>query len=260
MRLFMLYLDLDFELKLKKNDMERLPISSLEAVKQEMLAEGVADEQEFLEIYDKMQKQVIDANILIEENIYNPEASQELEACLELSREFCEVLSKNFQAKFQEILVEYKKNQKLLSDKIIDFLKEKELDLPKFALHSSMVAEELLDNDLGLEDYNGCIDYEIKNREGKIIIVFNLPKPLAQFWWKGGTESWGSAGADIEASGIEWGDFYRELMPTVWETQGLYANEKGLNFERINFVADHKPDKYYYIWQVSVEKSKNLAT
>ena len=83
-----------------------------------------------------------------------------------------------------------------------------------------------------------------------LLVVFQLPKHLAQYWWKGGTESWGQESLDIEDSAIEWGHFYRELMPVIWEAVGRYENELGLDFERINSGGEHDPKKYYYIWKI----------
>lgn len=47
-------------------------------------------------------------------------------------------------------------------------------------------------------------------------------------------------------------------MPVVWENQGYYENEIGLNFYRINDIGQHSPNNYYYIWEVeSVETEGN---
>lgn len=40
-------------------------------------------------------------------------------------------------------------------------------------------------------------------------------------------------------------------MPIVWETQGFYEQEEGMNFNRVNEVGQHDPAKYYYVWEVS---------
>jgi len=88
-----------------------------------------------------------------------------------------------------------------------------------------------------------------------LLLVFQLPKPLAQFWWKGGADSWGNLAEDINDTAIEWGHFYRELMPVVWETQGRHENESGLYFQRVNDIGEHDPKKYYYIWEISEWKN-----
>ena len=92
---------------------------------------------------------------------------------------------------------------------------------------------------------------DIETNGQNLLLVFQLPKPLSQFWWKGGADSWGDLSEDVQDTVIEWGHFYRELMPIVWEEQGRHENESGLDFQRVNGVGEHDPKKYYYIWEMS---------
>lgn len=84
-----------------------------------------------------------------------------------------------------------------------------------------------------------------------LLLVFQLPKPLAHFWWKGGTDSWGDLAEDVGGTVIEWGHFYRKLMPVIWEAQGRHENENGLLFYRLNDFGEHDPTQYYYVWKIS---------
>jgi|SRR3989344_247041 len=159
-------------------------------------------------------------------------------------RAFCEQATQNFRATFLELLEQYTKEKRVMSPRIMEFLKEKQMDLPHFTIAHGEFAGEILD------------DFELNYEIGadSILLVFQLPKPLAQYWWKGGTDSWGNAAEDIEGMAIEWGHFYRELMPVIWEMQGLYENEHGLDFQRINKIGEHNPKKFYYVWEMSTWK------
>ena len=129
----------------------------------------------------------------------------------------------------------------VIFQKIIDYLLEKKFDLPNFTITHGVRAEETL-KEIGLDG---------KIEEKNLLILFQLPKPLSFFWWKGGADSWGSLAEDIKGSSTEWGHFYRELMLVVWEMQGYYENEKGLCFNRLNEIGEHDPLKFYYVWEIS---------
>ena len=84
------------------------------------------------------------------------------------------------------------------------------------------------------------IDWGIDKND--ILLVFNLPKPLAIFWRKG---------KEVEpAKGmIQWGDIYWRNMPVIWEYVG--DPPQGLSLQRINENGQHDANKYYYLWEVS---------
>lgn len=100
------------------------------------------------------------------------------------------------------------------------------------------------------------IEYGLDKMEDEngLMIVFNLPKPIGQFWWKGGTGLWGEQAVDVDGKVIEWGFFYRKLMDTVWETIGYYESETPLVLRRLNAIGDHDPKNFYYVWEVSLGK------
>ncbi len=193
-----------------------------------------------IDTYDDIKNEIEKASSNIKELVENKELTEETEGCLNKAREFCSDLSEDFKQKFTDLLDEYRSNQRQLSQKIIDYLLEKKFDLPNFTIAHGRQASELL-KDLGFNN-------EIQ--DNNLLLVLQLPKPLSQFWWKGGGDSWGSAAKDAEGT-VEWGHFYRELMPVVWGQHGYYEDERGLNFDRINDLGEHNPKKYYYIWEMS---------
>ena len=153
---------------------------------------------------------------------------------------FTEDVANTFQQTFKLLLEEYKKRTDLPSDEIIAYLANNKLDKPNFIVASN--GENLL-AELGFSNERVNAD--------QIPVSFQLPKPLAQFWYKGGTDSWGDLGRDVGPNITEWGHFYRKLMEIVWEKIGYYESEKGLVFERVNGIGDHNPKSYYYIWKIS---------
>jgi hypothetical protein len=176
----------------------------------------------------------------IEENLDKEKLPPELLHSLENAKSFCIDLSTHFQEAFLALLETYHKEERNISPRIISYLKEKGLDLPKFTISYKEYAQSIVDN-FGLDH---------KVNDDALLLAFKLPKPLAHFWWKGGIHSWGTGGKDVGAHVVEWGDFYRELMIKTWTMQGYYQNERGLRFRRINVAGEHDSKKYYYVWEV----------
>lgn len=177
----------------------------------------------------------------IKESVSEQELIAETRICLEKTRAFCGELSEDFKQTFLSLIEQYRRERRQISKKIVDYLLEKKFVLPNFIIANKEYARALV------EKYE--LDENIN--EQNLLLIFQLPKPLAQFWWKGGADSWGNKSIDIKDQAIEWGHFYRELMPVVWKMQGYYQNESGLNFQRVNGVGAHDPREYYYIWEMS---------
>lgn len=127
-----------------------------------------------------------------------------------------------------------------LTPEIIRKMKEKGYDLPRFAIKQGAAAQKFAQEN-GLDWW--------QPEEDSIMLIFNLPPPLARFWYRGGTDSWGELSKEIPPENIEWGHLYRETMPVIWEAVGEEECEGELNFWRINDVGQHKPNKYYYVWE-----------
>jgi hypothetical protein len=106
---------------------------------------------------------------------------------------------------WQSTVNEILKNDPRISPKIEEYLKERKLDLPSFTL--KLKAE----GDKFLEETE--MDDEIS--ESSFLVVFNLPKPMRHYWWKGGTEIWGQIAVNVRKMAIEWGYMYRRLVPII---------------------------------------------
>lgn len=159
----------------------------------------------------------------------------------EIINTFVEDTTRAVEEAFQLLLEEYRKRKNLPSVEIIRYLEEHELHKPQFSV-AGKDRKEFLAN-LGFSDNTVKVE--------QIPVSFQLPKPIAQFWYKGGTDSWGSLGEEVGPHITEWGHFYRALMKVVWEKIGYYESEKGLVFERVNGIGDHDPKSYYYVWKIS---------
>lgn len=132
--------------------------------------------------------------------------------------------------------------ERRMSPKMLAFIKEKGMIFPTVEMISGEVASDFLKE-------NGLPVGEII--EDDIVAVLNLPKQIAQFWWKGGVEEWGKQSVDVREMVMEWGWFYRRLMPVIWNATDNTAPGVNLHFDRINPPGLHDPKKYYYVWDIN---------
>ena len=211
-------------------------------------SEGFRDYDDIwdFEIFDDIKGDIEKSSPNIRELTEEHHLDIETRRCLYKTRVFCNELSEEFKQTFLSLLDRYKNEHRHFSQKIVDYLLENNFDLPNFTIADKKRAYELL------TEFEMDVEIDGKN----LLLVFQLPKPLAHFWWKGGADSWGSLSEDVQGTVIEWGHFYRELMPIVWQEQGRYENEEGLRFYRINDIGEHNPEKFYYIWEVSEWKNE----
>ena len=209
--------------------------------------EGFRNPEDIWDIktYDGIKNEIEKTPSNIREFVQEHELDSETKRCLEKTRTFCSELSEEFKQTFLSLLEQYRNERRQISQKIVDYLLEKKFDLPNFTIAYGEKVQELL------EEYG----LDIETNGQNLLLVFQLPKPLSQFWWKGGADSWGDLSEDVQDTVIEWGHFYRELMLVVWEEQGRHENESGLDFQRVNGVCEHDPKKYYYIWEISEWKN-----
>lgn len=154
---------------------------------------------------------------------------------------FIEKAEQEIASSFENLVASYESAVGGIPKNILAYLREKNLMFPKFSLLVGNKAKNFLDS----------VTHEV-DLDGKVLMVFNLPKPLAKFWWKGDVAG-SSAGVNKEVgeAGIEWGYFYHNIMPSVWENVGFLECESDICLERINGIGEHDPDSYYYIWAVS---------
>jgi hypothetical protein len=167
------------------------------------------------------------------------EAKNRAEKRLELLKR-CEEFVKKIEAKvsadFEKMLAEEREGKVSVSPQIIEFLRDNNLHKPQFSiLRDRAEAEKILaELDIGTA----------LESENSFVIVFNLPKPIAQFWWKGGTDLWGEQAVEVEGKVIEWGYFYRKIMETVWEAIGYCESETSLRLNRLNGIGEHDPKNF----------------
>jgi hypothetical protein len=127
-----------------------------------------------------------------------------------------------------------------ISPRIREYLEIEGMDLPTFDLYEKKEADEALQK-FGFN--------REKIETGNFLVVFNLPKPLSQFWWKGDAESWDSKSKDVRTMVIEWGRIYRLIIPIIWNA----VDNSPSTMERINPCGMHDPKQYYYLWEIGVE-------
>ena len=143
---------------------------------------------------------------------------------------------KDWKEEFWKLLNEYQQRNGPISRKILDYIEEKSLDTPTFYIIPSQEATSVV-QELGF-------DTEIK--EGNFLVIFQLPKPLAQFWWKREEAT--------EQSSIGWGQIYYSIMEKMVRAYPPLKKRKRpyLSWRRINEVGKHDPQRYFYVWEVSM--------
>lgn len=190
--------------------------------------------------YDTIEKDISDASPKIILRV-DQESSFEQQALFYEIRSFVTDISNDFKEKFISLLKQYRSERRSISDTIVTYVKDHGFFMPQFTIADSKQGKKIL-GDLGYSDEN----ISKKN----MLVICNLPKPLSYYWWKGGDNSWGDLGKEVGPSVIEWGYFYRQLMPVIWSHVGKQEMENGLSIERINPTNRHDPKSYYYIWEI----------
>ncbi len=176
----------------------------------------------------------------LREETRNPERME----LKQVVREFVSEMQKLLKDRLGSLIIESQQSATPIPPEIIAYMEKTGMNTAQFSMFEgdsaiSKTVEYGLDD---MEDENG------------LMIVFNLPKPIGQFWWKGGTGLRGEKAIDVEGKVIEWGFFYRKLMETVWETIGYYESETSLVLRRLNAIGDHDPKNFYYVWEASLRK------
>jgi hypothetical protein len=147
---------------------------------------------------------------------------REAEDCLE-----------NWKKAFGELADEDSK----ISPEIRSYLENVKMDLPTFDVYTG--------DDANYQLYNIGFPHE-SIRPGNFLVVFNLPKPLSHYWWKG--EAGKHIPPEKRSKGmvIEWGKLYQGLMPVLWKSR-----DKLSGLHRINKGGEHDPRHYYYLWELA---------
>lgn len=164
------------------------------------------------------------------------------------------------QKEFWELLDDYQDKHGPIGSKITEYLKQNGLDSPRFIITNSRAHIEklyiaFLRKHAHFSGDRNEITFPPETDKPIVYVVFNLPKPLAAYWFKGGADSWGKGAMNIHKKGnknlIEWGHFYRELMPICWgEVDDFNTEQKRFHLERLNDIGEHDPKLFYYIWSI----------
>ena len=115
-------------------------------------------------------------------------------------------------------------------------------DLPEFRLYAGEEAIKYLADKYAI-DNTGFTD-------SGMILVFQLPKPIARFWYRGGDDSWGNENNKVPPNDIEWGKLYRDVLPSIWQIRDAEQAFGALDMFRVNYVNEHDHNDYYYLWYV----------
>lgn len=155
---------------------------------------------------------------------------------LQKTRAFAQNTSRVYRTAMRLLMKGYQQHNPQFTDKMMQKMMERGYDLPDFSLYGSKAAEEFLSKqqELGIEEFND-----------NFLVNFQLPKPLARFWYKGGS---GTKSIPVKEGEIEWGHFYRMCMPVIYNGADR-AQMSGLYLNRLNQFGQHDPKKYYYLWE-----------
>ncbi|OGL77622.1 hypothetical protein A3J43_03435 [Candidatus Uhrbacteria bacterium RIFCSPHIGHO2_12_FULL_54_23] len=160
------------------------------------------------DIFDLSSFESIKAELAREETsvqeYVNPDAlEQEQKALLHDIREFVHESAKSFKEGFKDLLCSYvygpPDRRRKISPTIVEFLREKKFDAPLFQIADSQAACDIL-RDCGQEP---GLEYIKRSMIGRhhFLVLFQLPKPVAQYWWKGGGGLMGGCGSGRARTG-----------------------------------------------------------
>lgn len=192
---------------------------------------------------EELQKRIQEAKVAIK--VDTAKLSPEKKELLPVAVNFARRASISFQDRLNYVMEEYMNGPgvEVFTPEMLAKMRDKKHDLPEFTVMDGESAGRFL-KETDLAEWA-----ELNDRN--FLMVFNLPKPIARFWYRGGAELWGTGGQEIPEENVEWGRFYREVMPAVWNEVGYEESEGKLDFSRVNGVGEHDPQRYYYIWEVS---------
>jgi hypothetical protein len=235
-----------------KAEAEKAMQEAKEAGVDEITEEQLQKLKEQLEQLEEVAKQIAESGALEEElakpkeepitynikeyGINEAELTPEQLENLQKIRTFAQSTSKAYRMVMRLLMTGYQQKNPKFTDKMMQKMMERGYDVPDFSIHGSQSAQEFLSKreELGIDSFSD-----------NFLVNFQLPKPLAKFWYKGGN---GSKSVPVKDGEIEWGHFYRMAMPIIYngvdraDMQGLYLN-------RLNQFGQHDPKRYYYLWE-----------
>ncbi len=131
---------------------------------------------------------------------------------------------------------------------ILQHLKQQELLRPHIGLMDYAVAKQFLAQHK-IFDPHAKDSRDWSGMTPEVFVNFELPKALSQ-WWAKGVGEWGNRGKDLGDMVIEWGKYYREIMPLVWKKMrvGVWSQRDRLFIERLNAQETHVVGEYYNVY------------
>ena len=245
-----------------KAEAEKAMQEAKEAGADEITEEQLQKLKEQLEQLEEVAKQIAESGALEEElakpeeepinynikeyGINEAELTPEQLENLQKVRTFAQSTSKSYRTVMCLLMTGYQQKNPNFTDKMIQKMMERGYDVPDFSIHGSQSAQEFLTEreELGIDNFSD-----------NFLINFQLPKPLAKFWYKGGN---GSKSQPVKDGEIEWGHFYRMAMPMIYNGVDR-AGMQGLYLNRLNQFGQHDPKKYYYLWEAINTALENEA-
>ncbi len=76
------------------------------------------------------------------------------------------------------------------------------------------------------------------------LLVIHLSEPMREKFPE-------EPGLDLSHQQKVWKEIYEQTIPQLWRLRDTFADQFGVHIERINPVATHDPNNYYYLWVVS---------
>jgi len=235
-----------------RKEAEQAMQEAKEAGADEITEEQLQKLKEQLEQLEEVAKQIAESGALEEElakpeeepmtynikeyGINEAELTPEQFENLQKTRSFAQNTSKVYRTAMRLLMTGYQQKNPKFTDKMMQKMMERSYDLPDFSLYGSQAAEEFLSKqqELGIDGFSD-----------NFLVNFQLPRPLAKFWYKGGN---GSKSVPVKEGEIEWGHFYRMCMPVIYS--GVDRSQmSGLYLNRLNQFGQHDPKKYYYLWE-----------
>lgn len=229
--------------KITEEQLQKLKeqLEQLEEVAKQIAETGTLEEE-----LAKPEEESITHNIK-EYGINEAELTPEQLEHLQKVRMFAQGTSKAYRTAMRLLMEGYQQKNPNFTDKMMLKMTERGYDMPDFSIYGSRAAAEFLakQEELGIEGFNY-----------NFLVNFQLPKPLARFWYKGGS---GTKSIPVKEGEIEWGHFYRMAMPVVYSWVNR-AQMSGLFLDRLNQFGQHDPKKYYYLWgTIAMELPKALG-
>jgi hypothetical protein len=152
-------------------------------------------------------------------------------------------IASEYRMQMKRLLENYRFKNPNLTVEIINKIIEKGYDLPRFSIYSASEGDDFIYKNKIQDNSNEPWQFS----KGSFLVNFNLPRPLARFWYRSKNKR------PVPKGYIEWGEFYERSVPVIWDEIDKMRDEGHLNFHRINPDGQHIANLYYYLWDVTAK-------